>query len=101
MATMSKPFAQFLSFFGAVRNAAGDDPRKIAAFYGQHKGLTNAVDSFRTFMHLSDFERRIFHGDKKFFPQVPDTFEKEWKTYKNDWSLEIDFPGGLNIDLEE
>ena len=85
MAARLNQFEQFLSLFSAVEEAAKGEPRRITTFWGDSPHIRKSVNDLEDFLRVTDFERRTFQGNRKFWPQTPDDFEKIWRTYKRDW----------------
>lgn len=79
-------FGQFILLFKALKKAAHDDPKRFVVFHDESQPLRRARQDFENFMLRTDFEQRVMHGEKKYFPQVPPTFEAEWKDYQELWS---------------
>lgn len=77
---------QFILLFNALKKAAKDDPEKLEIFYGQNAHLKNVANNLYNFMGYGDFERRIFHSNKKYIQHAPDGFDEAWKEYKKKWS---------------
>lgn len=89
MTTRLNPFEEFLVRFGALEHAALGEPARVRTFWDQHAPIREAADALETFLYVADFERRVFHGPRKHWPQVPDQFIDAWKAYKDDWQPAI------------
>lgn len=76
---------RFLIYFNDLKNATNGDPKKLTNFYKQINKIKEAADNLFTFINIFDFERRVFHGPKKYIPQSPNNFNSEWNEYKEKW----------------
>lgn len=92
-------FDQFLLYFNQVKDAAKGEPTRIETFYTQSEQIRSACNSLLQFLCTSDFERRVFYGDKKIFNCVPGQFETEWRDYEQNWRSVI--YGPEDSDFEE
>ncbi len=97
---------QFVFLFNNLKESAKNDPKKLEVFYEQNSVLKKSADALFRYIGFGDFERRVFHGGKKYIPQAPDGFDKTWKEYKNSWAgplmdciFKIDL-GGIFPELE-
>jgi hypothetical protein len=80
------PFEEFMLRFTTLKEAAKGDPSRVSNFYEESQDIREAVKGMYAFLLHSDFERRVFHGSDKHFPQVPPKFEAAWDEYSRDWS---------------
>lgn len=79
-------FEQFMLLFEEVKRHSGGEPTRIKVFYKEHNELRRAVDALYTFMMRTDFERRVFHGKKKYHSSVPREFSKLYQEYTDKWN---------------
>jgi hypothetical protein len=87
MSVRPNPFQQFIILFGNLKSAARSSPERLVNFYDESEVIRRAVEEIEDFLRLTDFERRVFYSARKHFPQVPASFEQNWKEYKNEgWS---------------
>ena len=100
MTTRLNSFEQFILLFEAVKRAAKDNPRQLRNFYDESNTIREAVDGLRFWLMRMDFERRVFHGSRKHFPQVPVDFEKAWAEYKELWETPVTTAWTAGLDRE-
>src|SRR5262249_46548705 len=86
MTQRPSPFDQFIAFFENLKAAAKGNPRTLVTFYDKSEAIHQAADALESFLRRTDFERRMFHGPRKRFAQVPDQFESAWKEYETAWA---------------
>ena len=89
MAARANQFEQFLMLFNAVEHAAKGEPQRIRTFWDQSELIRRAVEDLESFLRRTDFKRRVFLGKRKFWPQVPEDFERTWRMYEQTWSPAI------------
>jgi len=76
-------FEQFLLLFNQLQATAGT-PSRFKTFYSESAPIRRAGDALESFLMRTDFERKKFHGPKRFL-QVPANFENRWREFKEDW----------------
>jgi hypothetical protein len=86
MTTNLSLFEEFLVHFETLKSAAKGDPHRISNFREDSQAIRDAVGAMETFLLRTDFERRVFHGAKKHFAQVPSAFEAAWNEYCQSWT---------------
>jgi hypothetical protein len=72
MTTHLSLFEEFMLQFTTLKNVAKGDPARVSNFLKESQAIMNAVDAMESFLLRTDFERRVFHGPVKHFPQVPE-----------------------------
>ncbi len=100
MTTRLNSFEQFILLFEAVKRAAKDNPQQLRNSYDESNTIREAVDGLRFWLMRMDFERRVFHGSRKNFPQVPVDFEKAWFEYKELWETAVTTAWSAGLDRE-
>ena len=86
MTTHLSLFEEFMLRFSTLKNAAKGDPSRVSVFHKESQAISEAVNAMESFLLRTDFERRVFHGSVKHFPQVPPTFELVWNEYSQNWA---------------
>jgi hypothetical protein len=101
MATRLNGFEQFLVRFETLISSAKGEPARVKVFWDQSPTIRDAADALDAFLYATDFERRVFHGPRKYWPQAPIGFDAAWREYKSEWAPQISNARFGAIDLSE
>ena len=101
MSTRLTAFEQFIVLFKDMKRAAKDSPQRLKNFYRESDTVRQTTENLLSWLCRTDFERRVFHGPRKHFAQVPVDFEKEWSEYKEFWANPVVTAWAKNLSLEE
>jgi hypothetical protein len=71
--------------FNKLKETTKDSPERARLFYPGNAAIRDALDALEDFLSRTDLERRVFHGPRKLFRQVPAEFEAAWKEYDVKW----------------
>src|SRR5260370_40840970 len=91
MAARLSPTEEFIVLFNNLKQAAGNSPARIAAFYKESKAIRDALRALHGFLARTDLERRVFHGRKVVVPRAAG-FEAAWKEYAEKWRFRVSRP---------
>ena len=80
---------EFIVRFEKLKEVTKNDPSKIRVFYNESRDIKRAVDDIMEYVIITDFERRVFHNEKKYIAQAPLEFGKKWDEYKRLWESEV------------
>lgn len=101
MTARLSPFGEFVALFNNVKYAAGNSPERFEIKYRNNELVRQAYDALQNFLHRYDFERQVFHGRRKQFPQIPASFEAAWKEYVKDWRFRVSDPDDVFVEWME
>jgi hypothetical protein len=85
MAAGLSPYGEFIVLFNNLKKETKDTPKRVQTFYPENPAIRDALDALEDFLSRTDLERRVFHGPRKLFRQVPAEFEAAWKEYAAKW----------------
>ena len=79
----------FVAQFNELKKLANNDPQRLNDLWACQVQAKSSIERLFMFMHVNNFEQRVFHSSHKFHIQSPIGFEDLYSDYKKRWESKI------------